>query len=82
MTKPKRLRGKVSLTRYFQVYSTGQRVALKAEPSVQSGIYFKRFHGHVGVIGKKLGTCYEVVLKDHGKEKRLIVHPVHMKLLQ
>ena len=81
MTKPRRLKGKVSLTRYFQEFKEGQRVALKAEPSVQNGIYFKRFHGRVAVVGKKLGTCYEVTLNDQGKEKRLIVHPVHLKLV-
>jgi ribosomal protein L21E len=82
MSKPKRLRGKVSLTRYFQPLEPGQRVALKAEPSVQDGIYFKRFHGRVGVVGKRLGTCYEVRIVDRGKAKSLIVHPVHLKLLR
>jgi large subunit ribosomal protein L21e len=82
MSKPKRLRGKVSLTRYFQALEPGQRVALKAEPSVQAGIYFKRFHGRVGVVGQRLGSCYEVKIDDHGKAKTLIVHPVHLKPLR
>ena len=28
--------------------------------------------------GKK-GNCYEVLIKDGGKEKTLIVHPIHLK---
>lgn len=81
MTKPKRLKGKISLTKYFQRFEEGQKVALKAEPAIQTGIYFKRFHGRVGVIGKKLGTCYQVFLKEGSKTKELIVHPVHLKLI-
>lgn len=79
MSKPRRQRGKLSLTKYLQVFAPGQKVALKAEPSIQRGMYFRRFHGKVGVVSQKLGTCYEVRLKDMGKEKRLIVHPVHLK---
>ena len=44
-------------------------------------MYFRRFHGKVGIVARKLGSCYEVTLQDGGKEKRLIVHAVHMKPL-
>ncbi len=81
MTKPQRKRGKISLTAYFQQFETGQKVSLKAEPAVQSGMYFRRYHGITGTVGKRLGTCYEIRINDRGKEKQLIVHPVHLKLL-
>lgn len=81
MTKPRRERGKLSLRRYFQQFEPGQKVALKAEPSIQKGTYFRRFHGKVGVIKEKLGTCYAVIVKDGAKEKQLIIHPVHLKAL-
>ena len=78
-SKTRRARGKMSLTAYFQEFEEGDKVALKAEPAVQSGLYFPKFHGKIGTVAKKLGTCYEVALNDHGKEKKLIVHPVHLK---
>ena len=81
MSKPKREQGKISLRAYFQEFTPGQRIALKADPSVRTGIYFRRFHGMIGVVSKRLGSCYEIVVNDGKKEKHLIVHPVHMKAL-
>jgi len=81
MSKTRRARGKLSLRAYLQEFQPGQKVALKAEPSVQSGLYFRRFHGRIGQVSKRLGTCYEILLNDGGKEKKLIVHPVHLKAL-
>ena len=76
--KERRAKGKISLTRYFQSFSAGDRVYLDVEPAVQKGMYFPRFMGKVGVVKGKRGRCYEVTVKD-GKEKMLIVHPVHLK---
>ena len=74
-------RGKISLRRYLQAFSEGDRVALVAEPAVQKGIYFRRFHGMNGTVSRKLGACYEVKVRDHDKEKHVIVHPVHLRRL-
>lgn len=74
-------KGKLSLTKYLQEFKTGDKVVLKAEPSIQKGLYFPRFHGKQGTIAKKQGECYEVKIKDFTKEKMLIVHPVHLKRL-
>lgn len=82
MRKPLRERGKLSVSRYFQKYSEGDKVCLKAEPSVQKGIYFRRFHGKTGIIESKRGNCYNVRIKDINKEKVLIIHPIHLKKLQ
>ncbi len=79
MKKSKRQRGKLSLRNYLQEFEPGERVSLKAEPSIQRGTYFRRFHGKVGIISKRLGTCYEVLVTDGGKQKQLIVHPVHLR---
>ena len=81
MRNQRRCRGKMSLRAYFQELSPGQKVALKAEPCVQKGTYFRRFHGKVGLVSKRLGTCYEVLVRDGAKEKKLIVHPVHLKVV-
>ena len=45
-------------------------------------MYFRRFHGKAGKVTRKLGSCYEVTINDLGKEKRLIVHPVHLRRLE
>ena len=75
-------RGKISLRRYLQPLTVGDKVALVAEPAVQAGLYFRRFHGKIGTVAKKLGTCYEVIIYDMDKEKHVIVHPVHLKKVQ
>ena len=72
-------RGKISIRRYLQSFKEGERVFLKAEPAVQNGMYFPRYHGSAGLIKNKVGNCYEVLIKDRGKEKILIVHPIHLK---
>ncbi len=81
LSKPRRQKGKLSLRSYLRELPPGAKVTLKAEPSVQGGLYFRRFHGKVGVVAKRLGCCYEVRVADGAKEKRLIVHPVHLKPL-
>jgi len=77
--KNMREKGKVSLTKFFQVFKINERVILKAEPAIQKGMYFRRFHGKTGLVKGMKGKCYEVSVKDGGKEKILIVHPVHLK---
>jgi len=74
-----RAKGKISLTRYFQELSLNDKVLLKAEPSIQKGMYYPRYHGKPGIIKNKIGSCYEVLIKDGKKEKTLIVHPVHLR---
>ena len=77
--KEKRSRGKISLTKYFQSFDIGDRVYLHLEPAVQKGMYYPRFMGKSGIVKGKRGKCYEVAINDIGKEKMLIVHPVHLK---
>ncbi|MBW2990984.1 50S ribosomal protein L21e [Candidatus Woesearchaeota archaeon] len=79
LKKKKKHKGKLSLKKYLEEYKTGERIVLKPDPFVQKGIFHLRFAGKAGVVKKKTGTCYEVVIKDFKKEKKLIVHPVHMK---
>ena len=79
LSKPRRARGKISLTNYFQSFAEGDRVVLAADSAVQKGMYYPRFHGRVAVVKKKVGRCYQLALKDGKLEKSLIVHPVHLK---
>ena len=79
LRKNVRKKGKISLSKYFQTFNEDDRVRLIAEPAVQSGMYYPRFHNKYGVVIGKKGKCYEIVIKDGDKDKLLIVHPVHLR---
>ena len=74
-------KGKISIRRYFQELKEGSSVCFKAEPAVQKGMYFPRFHGKTGKVVGKEGKCYKVSFKDGNKSKIAVVHPVHLKKL-
>ena len=79
MSKNVRDKGKVKLSKYFQVLNEGDKVSLVAEPSIHKSLYHSRFHGKAGVVLGKRGNCYEVMIKDLNKSKMIVVHPVHLK---
>ena len=68
--KEKRSRGKISITRYLQSFSVGDRVYLGVEPAVQKGMYHPRFMGKAGTVKGKRGRCYEILINDIGRKKR------------
>jgi len=74
-----REKGKISLTRYFQSFNEGDAVKLVAEPSIHKGMFHPRFYGKNGVIQGRKGKCYEVLIADGGKQKTLIIHPIHLQ---
>jgi len=82
LKKDIRSRGKISLSRYFQGYEIGEKVLLDAEPSYQKGMYMPRFHSKIGILKSRRGKCYEVAIKDQGKEKLILVHPLHIRKIQ
>jgi len=77
-----RRKGKISLSKYFQTFKEDDGVRLIAEPAVQKGMYFPRFHNKAGIIKGKKGRCYEVIIKDGRKQKLLIVHPIHLRRIE
>lgn len=77
--KQVRKRGKIGMTQYFQSFNIGESVYLSIESAVQKGMYYPRFMGKSGVIKGKRGKCYEVSINDFGKEKTLVIHPVHIR---
>ncbi|KYK25608.1 hypothetical protein AYK26_05710 [Euryarchaeota archaeon SM23-78] len=79
LKRAKRIKGKLSLRKYLEEYKPGERVVLKADSIVQKGLFHPKFIGKTGVVSKKLGSCYEVVIKEFRKHKKIVVHPVHMK---
>ena len=79
MKKPASKRGKISITRYLQKFEDGDVVQLVCEAAIQKGIYDLRYHGKPGKVAGLQGNCYKILIKDKGKEKSLLVHPVHLK---
>ena len=71
-------KGKLHLKRFLQTFEEGEKVLLKAYPSYQKGLFCLRFHGKVGDIVGTQGECYQVKIKDGGKQKICVVHPVHL----
>ncbi len=80
--KRKSERGKISIRKYLQIFQPGDLVQLDAEPAVQKGFYFRRFHAKVGTIKKKRGECYEIAIKEGNKPKMVIIHPIHLRRCQ
>ncbi|MCX6709588.1 MAG: 50S ribosomal protein L21e [Candidatus Woesearchaeota archaeon] len=75
-------RGKINLSSYFQKFSVGDVVLLKPNPAIQTGLFPFNFVGRHGVICGEQGKCYQVMVRDGGKEKVFIVHPVHMRVIR
>jgi len=73
-----RLRGKVSLSKYFQKFEENDSVAVKREISVNAS-FPKRLQGRTGVVKGKKGKAYIIKLKDQAKEKEFLIQPIHLK---
>ncbi len=74
-----RERGKIPLSKYFQVFAAGDKVGLKIQGNVVKGRFHPRFHGLTGTVsGEMNGVCYEVQIYDGNKEKTIYVHPIHL----
>jgi len=83
MLKRKRLRtrGKISFSRYFQVFKPGDSVAVVRELSIPIG-YSKRLQGKVGKIISKQGEAYHVEINDLNKKKHYFIKPIHLKKIE
>ena len=79
--KKVRTRGKLQLSRYFQEFVKGDKVAVVREPAVQ--FHFpKRLQGSTGIIEHKRGKSYVIKIKDQNKEKTHIIEPIHLKKIK
>ena len=74
-----RTKGKISLTRYMQKFEMGSIVSIGLEPAIKTMRSHPRFIGRTGRVVGIRGKCYEVSIRDGGKEKKLIIHPIHLK---
>jgi len=78
MSKSISEKGKLPISKFLQTFENGEKVLLKAFPSYHKGLFCLRFHGKVGEVVGNQGNCYKVNIKDGGKAKSCIVHPVHL----
>ena len=76
---PKKMKGKIAVSGYIKKFAIGDQVLLNAQPAIIDGIYFRRFHGRIGKVVGTQGTCYLVNIKDGGKNKNLLIGPIHLK---
>ncbi len=79
--KKQREHGKIKLSKYFQKFEKGSRVAVVRELAVQPK-FPKKLQGRSGVVQGKRGNSYIVKIKDLNKEKIYIIHPVHLRKLK
>ena len=79
--KPRRDKGKIKLSRYFQDFKKGERVAVIRELALTPK-FPKKLQGRSGKIVSKKGKSYIVKINDLNKEKSYIIHPVHLKKLK
>jgi ribosomal protein L21E len=75
-----REKGKLKFSRYFQELKAGDTVTVVRELSVKAA-FPRNIQGRIGVVEAKKGRCYVIKLKL-GKDKRFIIHPVHLKKLK
>ncbi len=72
------MRGKLQLSRFFQRFGEGDKVAIVEERS--RNINFpRRLQGRTGTVLKRQGRSYLVGIKDQQKEKVFLVEPIHLK---
>ncbi len=76
-----RTRGKIQLSRYFQDFEKGEKVAVIRERAIPSS-FPVRLQGRTGTIEEKRGKAYIVKIKDQNKEKKFIIEPIHLKKIK
>jgi ribosomal protein L21E len=76
-----RTRGKLSLSRYFQELKKGDSVAISKESAIQAS-FPERMQGRTGIVEEKRGKSYVIRIKDHEKEKKYIIAPIHLKKIK
>jgi large subunit ribosomal protein L21e len=71
-------RSRVTMNRLLREFATGQKVMIRVESSVHSGMPPKRYHGKTATVTGKRGRAYLVELKVGKTPRTLIVAPAHL----
>ncbi|MBW6462239.1 MAG: 50S ribosomal protein L21e [DPANN group archaeon] len=70
-----------TITKTLRTFEIGEKVLIKHDASVQSGMPHPKFYGRVGNVVEKRGLSYRVAIKDGNKDKSLIARPEHIRKL-
>ena len=76
-----KLHGKLQLSKYFQEFKNGDKVAIIREHSLNPGFPF-RIQGKTGVIEGARGRAYIVKINDGNAKRIHIIMPAHLKKLK
>ncbi len=79
--KSVKTRGKISFSKFFQEFKTGEKVAVVKEHSEVLG-YSNRIQGRTGIVVAKQGEAYHVEINDLNKPKRYFIKPIHLKKIE
>lgn len=71
--------GHVKLTAFLQKFTDGDTVAIVPDSSVRASAVHGRHISRIGIINGSQGKSYKVKINDKGKDKTILVHPVHLK---
>ena len=78
-TRKLKAKRKLTVADHLRQFEVGQKVIIEPKPYYKSALPHMRYRGRSGIIKEKRGSCYLVEVKDGGKVKTLICHPVHIK---
>ena len=79
--KEKSEKGRPRLSKVFQKFEPGDKVALVRDFGVKSK-FPKRFHGRTGIIEGRMGKALVVKFLNGKSYKKIVVRPVHLKKLK
>jgi ribosomal protein L21E len=71
-------KGKLELSKYFQEFKTGEKVAIVREHTLNPSVP-KRFQGITGVIKAERGNAYVISIYTGGAKKTIILKPSNLK---
>lgn len=71
-------KGKLELSKYFQEFKVGDKVAIVREHTL-SPAFPKRFQGKTGVVKAERGNAYVLSVYDGGALKTFIINPSNLK---
>lgn len=81
LKKALKQKGKINITQYFRKFQEGNTVQLILNPSFSEGSFDPKFYGKHGKVVGQRGRCYVVEIVDIAKTKRILTHPVHMRMV-
>lgn len=76
-----RERGKLGLSKYFQRFNKGEKVAVKRELALKAK-FPRSMQGRTGIITGERGNAYIVSIMDYNQEKSFIIEPIHLKKIK